>query len=246
MSIRSAIRKVSVIRRLRRLALRVVGADPWLRTDARVPTQLLGSSYGGWYVATELVPASPRILSLGIGTDLTFDRIMIDRFGASVVGCDPTPVAAQTVSHSGLAAPSYDFMPVAISDFDGRGTFEPVLEGTRPSGCYRLTRARDGGDAALLVDVRSIDSLIRQRFPQGMDVLKMDIEGAEYEVLPALLAAGARPSQILVEFHHRFPGRGIGATLNAVQALRQSGYSLVRLSDQGPEYTFVHECVLRS
>lgn len=95
------------------------------------------------------------------------------------------------------------------------------------------------------VDVRSIGSLASEHLPDGIDLLKMDIEGSEYEVIPALLASGARPGQILVEFHHRFAGRGLGATLNAVQALRQSGYALVRLSDHGPEYSFVHESVLR-
>lgn len=82
MSIRSMIRQVSAIRRLRRYALRAIGADPRLRIDARVPTELLGSSYGGWYVAVALLPAFPRVLSLGIGTDLTFDRIMLDRFAS--------------------------------------------------------------------------------------------------------------------------------------------------------------------
>lgn len=239
------LRQISAIRRLRRFALRAVGADPRLRTDARVRTELLGSSYGGWYVAVDLLPASPRVLSIGIGTDLTFDRIMIDRFGASVVGCDPTPIAAETVAQTGLPADRYAFLPVAVSDFDGRGTFEPVIEGTGPSGCYRLARTRAGSGEAMAVDVRDIGSLVREHFPDGIDVLKMDIEGAEYEVVPALMESGARPAQILVEFHHRFAGRGVGATLKAVEALRQAGYALVRLSDQGPEYTFVHESALK-
>lgn len=245
MSLRSALRQVSAIRRLRRLALRAIGADPRLRPDAKVPTELLGSSYGGWYVATHLLPAAPRVLSLGVGTDVTFDRIMIDRFGATVVGCDPTPVASATVSRAGLSEPQYAFIPAAVSDFDGQGTFEPVLEGGRPSGCYRLTRAGTGVDARIDVQVRSIDSIVHERFPAGLDLVKMDIEGAEYEVLPALLASGARPGQVLVEFHHRFPGRGVAATMSAVHELREAGYSLVKLSDQGPEYTFVHERELK-
>lgn len=245
MSIRSTLRQVSAIRRLRRFMLRAIGADPRLRTDAHISTELLGSSYGGWYVAVSRLPASPRVLSLGIGTDLTFDHIMIDRFGASVVGCDPTPVAAETVAKAGLPADRYAFLPVAASDFDGRGTFEPVIEDTRPSGCHRLTRERAGSDAAMAVDVRDIGSLVREHLCEGIDVLKRDIEGAKYEVIPALLSSGMRPAQILVEFHHRFAGRGVTATLNAVEALRAAGYALIRLSDQGPEYTFIHTSALK-
>ena len=244
-SLRSSLREVPFIRRLRRLALRLIGADPWLKHDARVATEFLGSSYGGWYVATSLVPASPRVLSLGIGGDITFDRIMIERFGASVVACDPTPLAADTVLRAHMPTTGFLFLPSAVSDYDGHGTFEPVLVGGQPTGCYRLTRADPAGGTRIGVTVRSLASLIRERFPGGIDILKMDIEGSEYEALPDLLSAGLRPGQVLVEFHHRFADRGTAATLRTVQMLREAGYALVRLSDQGPEYTFVHERLLK-
>ena len=36
--------------------------------------------------------------------------------------------------------------------------------------------------------------------------MKMDIDGAWYEVLDDLPASPIKPTQLLVEFHHRFPG----------------------------------------
>lgn len=228
------------------MALRLIGTDPWLKCDARVATELLGSSYGGWYVATSLLPSSPIVVSLGIGGDITFDRIMVERFGASVVACDPTPLAADTVLRAQLPASCLSFLPAAVSDYDGQGTFEPVLVGGQPTGCYRLAPADPSDGARIGVAVRSLASLIRERCPSGLDVLKMDIEGAEYEAIPDLLSAGLRPGQILVEFHHRFADRGTAATLRVVRMLREAGYALVRLSDQGPEYTFVHERLARS
>jgi hypothetical protein len=42
--------------------------------------------------------------------------------------------------------------------------------------------------------------------------MKMDIEGAEYEVLDGLLSSPIKPTQLLVEFHHRFPGIGLEKT----------------------------------
>ncbi|GIS18490.1 MAG: hypothetical protein CM15mP120_04060 [Pseudomonadota bacterium] len=35
-----------------------------------------------------------------------------------------------------------------------------------------------------------------------LDVLKMDIEGAEYAVLDDMLQSNILPDQLLVEFHH--------------------------------------------
>lgn len=241
MKARSYIRRIAVIRKARRFAMRVLGVDPWLRRDVHMPMELIGSDYGGWYVAPGLIPSSPLVLSLGIGTDVTFDRIMIARFGATVIACDPTPIAVQTIAKAGLQPPAFTFLPIAVSDFDGRGTFEPVLARGEPSGCFRLCRESAGSYSRVAVDVKSIVSVVGEHCKGKVDVAKVDIEGSEYEVLPALLEAGIRPGQVLVEFHHRFADRGLKATRAAVEVLRGAGYRLAMLSDQGPEYSFVHE-----
>ena len=61
------------------------------------------------------------------------------------------------------------------------------------------------------------------------------------EVVHALAAAGLRPGQILVEFHHRFPGLGKAETERAVAALRAAGYRLAFISDTGREFTFLRD-----
>ena len=57
--------------------------------------------------------------------------------------------------------------------------------------------------------------------------LKLDIEGAEYEVLPALFAAGRFPRWISGELHYY---REKGAAL--VETMRQNGYRLRGVPDQ--------------
>jgi len=242
--LRRQLRRLAIVRNARRLVLRVIGVDPWLRIDAAVPTEFIGSEYGGWYVATGLLPAKPRVLSLGVGTDITFDQALIANHSATVVAFDPTPIARQTVQDCGLQPPVYEYRSVAVSDFDGSGVFEQLVIEGKPSSCHRL--AKSTNDGKLTVSVRSISSVIGEHFADRLDVLKMDIEGSEYEVIPALLSAGARPGQVLVEFHHRFQGRSPDDTRSVVAALRAAGYRLVRISDQGPEYSFVHERLLRT
>jgi hypothetical protein len=58
------------------------------------------------------------------------------------------------------------------------------------------------------------------RVPAGC-WLKLDIEGAEYEVLPALLKGGAKPAIVSMEIHD-FNQRGQGL----LDLLRQFGYSI--------------------
>jgi hypothetical protein len=71
------------------------------------------------------------------------------------------------------------------------------------------------------------------------DLLRMDIEGAEYAVLDDMLATGILPRQLLVEFHHRFPQVGLGATRRAIAGLRAAGYRIAAVSDTGREVTFL-------
>ena len=74
---------------------------------------------------------------------------------------------------------------------------------------------------------------------ETIDVLKLDIEGAEYEVLESLIDDAIRPRQFLVEFHHRFTDAGIETTKQAVRALKKQGYGLFSVSRSVEEFCFI-------
>ena len=69
----------------------------------------------------------------------------------------------------------------------------------------------------------------------------MDIEGAEYEVLDSLIASDIRPTQLLVEFHHRFPSIGKEKTAGVIRRLRDIGYRIYAVSANGREVSFFHQ-----
>jgi len=60
------------------------------------------------------------------------------------------------------------------------------------------------------------------------DMLKLDIEGAEYEVLEALCASGEirRTRQLAVEFHHGWTDRTLQDTDKCVAQLEARGFDL--------------------
>jgi hypothetical protein len=72
------------------------------------------------------------------------------------------------------------------------------------------------------------------------DVIKMDIEGAEYAVLPDVLTSGFHPAQILVEFHHRWREVGARRTREALALLGRGGYRIAHVSENGMEYVFLN------
>jgi len=75
---------------------------------------------------------------------------------------------------------------------------------------------------------------------QRIELLKMDIEGAEYEVIQDLLESRVEIHQLLVEFHHRWPEVGLNKTETAIQQLNSVGYKIFSVSLSGEEYGFLH------
>ena len=72
-----------------------------------------------------------------------------------------------------------------------------------------------------------------------IDLLKIDIEGSEYDVIDDILKEQIDIVQICVEVHHRFPGIGTEKTKDMVKKLNANGYYIVAISDTREEYTFV-------
>jgi hypothetical protein len=66
----------------------------------------------------------------------------------------------------------------------------------------------------------------------------MDIEGASTRFWGTCWKPGST-SQLLVEFHHRFPQVGLAATRRAIAGLRAAGYRIAAVSDTGREVTFL-------
>ena len=92
---------------------------------------------------------------------------------------------------------------------------------------------------AIEVPMKRLHTIMLALNHDHIDILKMDIEGAEYEVIDDMIESGIKPRQLLVEFHHRFQGVGLGKTKATVEKLRDNGYMLFGVSVTGEEYGFI-------
>ncbi len=222
----------------RRLRI-LLGRDLLVRPSLDCPRERHGSEHGGWWICPEGLGADSIVYSFGIGKDISFDSSIIERYGMRVEAFDPTPeslawLKAQTLPENfrvhelGLAARdgSMDFFPPAQADH----VSHTLLPGTYGEDLSRET---------ISVPVRRLAGIMTSLGHGRIDILKMDIEGAEYEVLVDILASKLEISQLLVEFHHRFPGVGPGATREAIASLESHGYRLFHASASGEEYSFL-------
>ena len=87
--------------------------------------------------------------------------------------------------------------------------------------------------------MKRLTTVMKELGHERIDLLKLDIEGAEYGVIEDMQSSGILPKQLLVEFHHRFEEVGTKKTEEALARLKSMGYSLVHVTDTGEEYTLV-------
>ena len=215
---------------------RIVGREIWLSADTKLNT----ARFGDWTACPDFLTADSIVYSLGIGEDAAFDFELVREKNLEVHGFDPTPNSAAWLS--GQAIPGgFHFHPWAVTARDGTIAMAPRVKsnGRRSRDMYTVIDKAGASDHAIEVQTFSLQSIMTKLGHRSIDILKMDIEGAEYDVLSSLLATSIRPVQLLVEFHHRFPGISKASTIDAIRDLRNAGYQIFHIADTGREMSFI-------
>lgn len=226
----------TIYRSARRAIRCALGHDIAFPVQIDVPVVPLGSEYGGWSICPRGIGRDSIVYSAGVGTDISFDLELIDRYGVAVHAFDPTPRSIAWLKEQQLPS-RFGWSEVGIAAYDGQATFFPP---DNPEFISHTMVPRTGtGAPGFQVEVRRVMTLMRQLGHARIDVLKMDVEGAEYDVVDDILANGPPVAQLLIEFHHRFAGVGIERTRRAVTALNAAGYRIFFASASGEEYGFI-------
>lgn len=196
-------------------------------------TVYLGSDWGGWHVATDRLGPDSIVYSAGIGHDATFDLALIERFGCEVFGFDPTPIGREEGERVAADEPRFHFHPVGL--WDENRTIDFFLPPVPTYDSYSITNL-GATNETISCEVRRVSSLMRQLGHDHLDLLKIDIEGAEYAVIDDLLAQQIDVRQICVEFDQPTPWR---KTVRMIARLRSHDYVPIRRKLW--DYTFVSD-----
>ena len=87
--------------------------------------------------------------------------------------------------------------------------------------------------------VRRLATIMQTLGHTRLDVLKLDVEGSEFEAVPEILASGIRVDQLLVEIHYHFRSRSFRAGLALIEAIKATGMQCIHVSPRGFEFSFV-------
>jgi len=196
-----------------------------------------GSAYGGWTYDSAEVDKFSIVYSVGLGEDTTFDETMMERYGLEVWGFDPTPKSIKYVqSNAKLAVRQFHFTA------EGLSTAEKQMVFTKPTNENHVSmhQGRDGsGGKTVVVKVNSLANWMKKFGHSEIDILKIDIEGSEYDVIEDCIKRQWFPMrQLLVEFH---PGlipnrqRHVGV----LTGLKRAGFEVLHNeSGKGLEMSF--------
>jgi len=225
---------------LRRWALRRCG----LTVEVAAPLERAGDDPGCWTLCPFGLGAHSVVYSVGVGRHIGFDLWVIRRFGATLHAFDPTPVSIEWIGRQSLP-PQFRFHPLGLAAIDGDQVFYAPRS---PSSAHftSIPRCATAPPPALTAPVRRLSTLARELGHDHVDLLKMDIEGGEYEVIADMARNGPHPGQLLVEFHHNYPSVPLSRTELAVQQPRACGYRIAHISPRGLEFYFVQSEALPS
>lgn len=230
---------LNLYRRLRVKARQLRGNEP------RVPVQLQqmaqefhGNDYCGWSIPKASLRPDSVVVDVGLGEDISFSTSLIDRYGCSVHGFDPTPRAIEYVEK--IANPKFHLHKYGVAAKSGSASFYLPNNKLHVSGT--LAPSMHTGSSQIEVQLVTLDGVMDAIGADRIDLLKIDIEGAEYELLmdEGFARHAPRIQMLCIEFHHRWPNHGAAATAAAVGRLNELGFRCTWVNDTtNEEFTFV-------
>jgi len=190
-----------------------------------------------WFFCPDGLNKDSVIYGGGVGRDVTFEQALAKHFGCKVVLFDPSPTGLETMSLLENKIPQFNFVPVGLSGSNCTLRFAP------PPDLKEGSWFTDGSTAAT-IEVPCVDltTLMKQNVHDRIDLLKIDIEGAEYDVIDHLLSHKLRVRQVLVEFHHNIlPGIPRSKSIRYILKMVRAGYKL--LKQDGANHTFYNPSI---
>lgn len=224
--------------KLKNFYLIVKGRSLSLKRSIKIQHKWFGNQYGGFYLHTENLNEDSIIYSFGIGEDISFDLQLIEEFKSKVYGFDPTPKSIKWVNSQEFPS-QFIFSDYGIGKETGNVTFYLPKNKEHVSGSVHTLPSLDSLEP-VSVPMKKFADIAKSIGHHTIDVLKMDIEGAEYDIIPEILNSGVMIKQILIEYHHRMFDGGGDLTKKSIQMLKNNGFELFAYSATFEELSFIN------
>jgi hypothetical protein len=204
--------------------------------------QFVGNDYSGYWFPQDLIPSKGTIWGVGLGFDSSFESQM-GISGYKILGFEPV-LEASDYAERELAHVNGKIYPWGL--WDRSGNYESFGDSVSIVNLFEnVTGNNDSLEIRNIYEVAEVLDLKNQSVPR---VLKLNIEGAEQEILLALVQSPL-PFEIIIfqaEFllHLSFLSarKKLAASLRLrkiISGLRMNGYQLIHIGRN--QFTFMRE-----
>jgi len=225
-------------------------------TKNRLKWQKIGTEYGGWYIPEGFLSENSVCYCLGAGEDVSFDLGLINRFKCAVVSVDPTPRALKhyekIIENTGknrstpiLSGNISEVYYMVNPEIFNRWTFLPygvwkentVAKFYVPKNpehvSHSLVNLQQTSEY-FEAECKTLKSIMEEQSHSVINLLKMDIEGAEHDVTRSVLAGSIKPEILLLEYDQPCTKEKMAGT---TEFIINNGYSLVKVD--GNNFVFL-------
>lgn len=234
--------------------------------EPNVPVERIGTPYGGWIIPENWLQPDSVCYLVGAGEDISFDLGVAAKYGCPVHIFDPTPRAVAHVEglvqnlKQGLATkcstsptgfyPEYNPEVAGQLHFHAVGIWneDTTLQFFAPQNESHVSHSLvnlQHSEHYIEVPVRRLSGLMRELGHSRIDLLKLDIEGAEYQVIQSLLEDKIEVGILCIEFDesaaNHLDTKYLQRIEDSLKALLTAGFRVIAKESDCHNYTLVHQ-----
>ena len=181
-------------------------------------------SYGGYAIPEQLLAKDSVVVSVGAGTDVSFELMIVSQYECRAFIYDPVPAAADHTQHAIVDEPRISFERLAVWNEDTEVDFHaPLREGFVSHSATDL----HGTPVAFTAPARTLSTLAQANGWSRIDLLKVSAEGSEFEILEHALSTDLEIRAIAVEWAQPVK---LARVKHAIADLHAAGFLTVAVS----------------
>jgi FkbM family methyltransferase len=214
--------------------------------------QTLGTNYGGWSIPLSIkLDSNSIVYSAGVGEDISFDLNLQDKYKCNIILIDPTKralthfkevrdyYAKKIFKFSGSIQPDYLTNICTVNpnfckfSYVKKGLYKEksvlkFYKQTNPKYISQSLVDNMFGKDYDEVEVDSLKNIMSEYNHNRIDLLKLDIEGAEVDVLEQMLNDQIYPKYLCVEFDLLLKNKDPnGLTKKIIDRLQRNNYKIL-------------------
>jgi FkbM family methyltransferase len=200
-------------------------AVEWALRSSSPDVRRVGTEHSGWVI--NLSPPLAVVYCAGVGKGMTLELELAKMASQPVLVFDPSPTGISTVAESDTR--NLKFFPVGLAAHAGLVQFSVPVD--KEEGSYSVVQ---NGLDVVSFECYDLPAIMRRNGDTRIDLLKMDIEGFEFDIVNQVLDQNIPVRQLCVEFHRWLRP---GATLKMMARLYRAGYRIIY--KQYGDFTFL-------